>query len=258
VVVAIGSPQAPDGPLPDLGRQPRMRVAADQEVGDCAVTLGATSAVEGEDSVEVVYLVLPETGREPVALELTRATIEILGRDAHRRRALDSDRDGIEAQAPFNERGVLSRGGDDAWIDEHVDLMFRRQSKDEQSTQQTDLGRGQSRSVGLGKPFSHASSLFSQEIVENLDKTGALVKLRVTPLTNPSIGHDAKDTRPGPRRQAIDRPGADQGPTAATAIVAISPTNTPRRERMRSSTDTQPLTVHGNTSAAQPISTTAD
>lgn len=169
-----------------------MRVAAGKEIGDCAMTLGATGAGEREDSVEVVYLMLQETGREPVAHQLTRATIEILGRDAHRRRALDSDRHRVEAQAPFNEGGVLSRGGDDAWIDEHVDLMFGRQAEDEQPTQQTDLGRCQSGSAGFDEPFSHSSSLFSQQIVENLDKTSTLVELRVTPLTNPSVGHDRK------------------------------------------------------------------
>jgi hypothetical protein len=146
------------GPFLDLGCEWRVRVAAGEEIGDRAVTLGA---VEREDSVEVVYLVLQETCGEPVALQLTRATVEILAGDAHRRRALHSDGDRVEAQAPFHERDVVSRRGHDAWIDEHVDLMIGRQAEGEQSTKQTDLGRCQSRSVGFGKPCSHASSLFS-------------------------------------------------------------------------------------------------
>ncbi len=62
---------AAGGPFLDLGCELRVRVAAGKEIGDRAVTLGAIGAIEREDSVEVVYLVLQETCGEPVAHQFT-------------------------------------------------------------------------------------------------------------------------------------------------------------------------------------------
>ena len=105
-------------------------------------------AVEDQDAVEVVHLVLDDPRlqaarpRRAIVLALL-----VLGADAHVDRALDVDVDGGQAQAALLGPLLVLAGPLDHGVDQRVDRAVGLDAVDEHAVQDADLGGGEADAV---------------------------------------------------------------------------------------------------------------
>src|SRR4051794_14178926 len=112
-------------------------------------------AIEGENAVQMIDLVLHQARSEVRELEGAVAAVEVGALDLHGSGALDGHRDGVEAQAPLVERRALVRGAGDPRVHERVGGGVGVEPEHEDAAQEPDLRGREPGAAGLDEQPLH-------------------------------------------------------------------------------------------------------
>ncbi len=140
----------------------------------------------------MVDLVLHEARTEPLELADAGPPFEVLTLDPDEVGTVDSDRDGVEAQAGLDEGMACLRCVEDAGIDQHLNRVLDVDAKHEQPPQEPDLRGCETSTRRLAQALGHARDLATQQIVCSTNRLGPHVEHRITPLPNPLVGHSLR------------------------------------------------------------------
>ena len=135
-------------------------------------------AVEDQDAVEVVDLVLEDPGEQVGGFDLQRLARDVLARDGNGCRAFDVDQDPRYREASFRYfLGCLRRMCEDG-VDDNVLFVFH--GGDEHPPEASDLVGGQADALVVTHGGQHVLGEAHQGLVEALDRCGAGLEHRVS------------------------------------------------------------------------------
>src|SRR4051794_15690780 len=161
--------------LGGLAQRPHRRLA-----------LVARRAVEDENAVEVVHLVLDHAGLEAARLDEDRVSVLVLGADAHVHGALDVDEHVGQRQASLLGDLLVLPGPLELRVHERDDRRLGLDAVDENAAQAADLGGGEADPERVLHEVAHRRDLAAQVVVEDLDLPRRRLQDRVAPLRDVS------------------------------------------------------------------------
>src|SRR4051812_49064011 len=148
------------------------------------LALIARGAVEDEDAVEVVDLVLDHARFQAAGLDEDVLAVAVLGAHADVDRALDVDVHGGQAETALLGPLLVLAGPLDDRVDQGVDRAVGLDAVDEDAVQDPDLGGGQADAVGVVHQRAHALDLLAQVVVEPLDPARLGAQDRIAELAH--------------------------------------------------------------------------
>src|SRR5450830_51972 len=156
-----------------------------------------SGAVEEQNSVEVIELVLNGARGKAVELQHQLLTVDSLCLETNRDRALDWHQHALQREAAFLFDLQLVAKRSDARIDDRLRQLLLAQLDREHPLQAADLVRGQTDSVGIVYKRDHPLGLPRQRLVEDLNLARAHTQNRIRVLA------DLRQRRP-PHGRALD------------------------------------------------------
>src|SRR3954469_20154450 len=149
---------------------PRKTVLTLSQRADGLLALIARCAVEDQDAVEMVDLVLDDARLQARGLDRDRLTVLVVRTDADVDRALDvDDHAGQRETALLHRLGRLAPPFDDR-VDQGVDGALLLDAVDQHAVEHADLGGGQADADRVGHQPAHAADLLAQRVVEGFDR----------------------------------------------------------------------------------------
>src|SRR3989441_6171651 len=200
-----------------------------------AVAGHGVEAVNEEDPVEVVQLVLEEACAQPARLDRDGRTVGVVGLDPHPRRARDRREDARDREAPFLGGRLSSVDGDDR-IDQRLGAVPLLVADDDQPERDTDLWRGEADADLVVHRVDHVQDDRAELGRHLADGLGAPPEHRVAVFPDPQNGHSTGSTStsmiPRPSRRGL-RNSSSAAPTSDGS--SAGPFTTIRRMRFRRS-----------------------
>jgi len=145
-----------------------------------AQLVGGRHAVDEQDALQVVVLVLDDTAGETFELELELVAVDVLGLDFALVGALDLGVDAREGQASLLVDALVAKAVDDGRVDQRELLGFvvflACGVDDQDALADADLGGGQADALGLVHPAIHRVDDGGQARIKGLDGHGLLAK----------------------------------------------------------------------------------
>ena len=157
----------------------------------------AGDAVEDQDPVEMVDLVLDHARDEPVGLDLQLLSRLVHGADANACRALDLDVDPRQAQASLHARLELLAAPLHDGVHERSQRILLVGLEDEHAMEHTHLVGGEADAERVVHQLAHPRHLRAQPLVEALDGQRARAQHRVAELAHMAQGGVAAGARLG-------------------------------------------------------------
>src|SRR5215211_5604987 len=170
-----------------------------------ALALVAGRAVQDQDTVEVVDLVLDHAGLEPRGLHEPGLAVLVERAHAHVHRALHVDGDPGYREAALVEHVLIVADPFDLRVRERVHGRVRADPVDEQPLRDPELRRREPHSEGVAHDSGHAAHLLAEGVVEAVHRRGARLQHGVAQAADERHGRHAPRLGLGIERRDVLR-----------------------------------------------------